>query len=154
MTRILIIEARFYNHLADGLLTGATQVLDANQCDYQVVTVPGIYELATALSMHVASQAINTLTSNPLGQGFDGYITLGCAIRGESDHYQFISAECMRALSQLAQSHHLALGNGVLTVHNEQQALVRSDPERKNMGGQAARACLRMLQLKQQLGIN
>ena len=147
MTNILILEARFYDHLADGLLAGAKVVLDQAGATYDIITVPGIYELSTALSLVVEKARRDDSAL------YDGFITLGCAIRGESDHYQFISAECMRSLSQLAVTHHLALGNGVLTVHNEEQALKRSDPARKNMGGQAARACLRMLALKRQLGV-
>ena len=108
--------------------------------------MPGIYELPTALSLVLEKARVDGASS------YDGFITLGCAIRGESDHYHFISGECMRSLSQLAVTHHLALGNGVLTVHNEAQALKRSDPVGKNMGGQAARACLTMLALKRRLG--
>ena len=147
MTRVLILESRFYDHLADGLLNGVREVLDMQGVSYDVITVPGIYELPAALAL-VVSRA---------GQGdvpaYDGYITLGCAIRGESDHYHFISQECMSALNRLSVQHHLALGNGVLTVHNESQAQKRSDPTRKNMGGQAARACLTMLLLKKKLGV-
>ena len=148
MTTVLILEARFYDHLADGLLKGATEVLAEAGVKHEVITVPGIYELPSALSLVVEKARIDGAAS------YAGFITLGCAIRGESDHYQFISAECMRGLSQLAATHHLALGNGVLTVHNESQALKRTDPARKNMGGQAARACLTMMALKRRLGVS
>jgi len=144
MTKVLILEARFYDHLADGLLKGVREVLGEASVDFDIVTVPGIFELPTALSM--------VLNTHP--KKYDGYITLGCAIRDESDHYHYISSECMHGLSQLAATHHLALGNGVLTVHDEAQALRRSDPLRKNMGGQAARACLAMLDLKRKLAGN
>ena len=94
----------------------------------------------------LAAQAQGTIRSR-----YIGYVALGCAIQGETDHYDFICGECMRGLSDLSVGHQLALGNGVLTVHNEAQALARSDPARKNFGGQAARACLRMIALKQEL---
>ena len=146
MTKVLILEARFYDHLADGLLDGAKQVLAEAGVNHDVITVPGIYELPTALSLVLEKAKVDGISA------YDGYITLGCAIRGESDHYHYICQECMRGLSHLAATHHLALGNGVLTVHDEGQALKRSDPARKNMGGQAARACLSMLSLKRRLG--
>jgi 6,7-dimethyl-8-ribityllumazine synthase len=146
MTKVLILEARFYDHLADGLLAGAKEVLAEAGVNFEVITVPGIYELTSALSLVLKKAESDGV------HDYDGYITLGTAIRGESDHYHYICQECMHGLNQLAVTHHLALGNGVLTVHNEEQALKRSDPKRKNMGGQAARACLSMLALKRRLG--
>lgn len=146
MSKVLILEARFYNHIADGLLAGATAALADAGYEHDLIQLPGIYELPASLSLAVASG----LTGN--APHYAGFITLGCAIRGESDHYHFICGECMRGLSDLAVTHHLALGNGVLTVHNEQQALRRSDPAQKNFGGQAARAAIRMISVKQQLG--
>jgi len=139
MPRVLIIEARFYDHIADGLLAGAVAALEAGGAAWERLTVPGIYELPAALAMVVAS-----------GQAYDGFVTLGCAIRGESDHYHHICAACITGLSEVAVAHRLALGNGVLTVHNEAQALHRSDPKRKDIGGQAGRACLRMMDLRRQ----
>lgn len=143
MSRVLIIEARFYDHIADGLLAGAVAELEKAGYEYDVVTVPGIYEIPAALALALHAQAEGTIAAR-----YEGYVTLGCAIRGESDHYHFICAECMRGLNQLATERRLALGNGVLTVHDEAQALARSEPARKNHGGQAGRACLRMIELK------
>lgn len=137
-SRILVIEARFYDHLADMLLEGATAELEKAGAVWETITVPGILELPAALAMVLDG-------ARP---PYDGFVTLGCAIRGESDHYHHISAECIRALNELSVGHRLAFGNGVLTVHNEEQALKRADPTRKNIGGQAARACLAMLALK------
>jgi 6,7-dimethyl-8-ribityllumazine synthase len=148
MSKVLILEARFYNHIADGLLAGATAALADAGYGHDVILLPGIYELPAALALAVEAGK----TGN--GPHYAGFITLGCAIRGESDHYHFICGECMRGLGDLAVTHHLALGNGVLTVHNEAQALRRSDPAQKNFGGQAARAALRMIEVKQQLGIS
>jgi len=146
MASVLIIEARFYDHINDGLLAGATAALEAAGVAFERITVPGIYEIPAALKLALTSQAQGTIRSR-----YAGYITLGCAIKGETDHYDFICAECMRGLNELAMANNLALGNGVLTVRNEDQALVRCDPARKNFGGQAARACLRMIALKQEL---
>lgn len=141
-SHILIIEARFYDHLADMLLQGATGALSEGGATWEVMTVPGVLEIPSALELVVAA------SDRP---HYDGYIVLGTAIRGESDHYDHVCSECMRGCTELSLRHHLALGNGVLTVHNEAQALKRADPARKNIGGMAARAALRMLDIKRQL---
>ena len=146
MARVLIIEARFYDHIADGLLDGATAALDAAGVEHDRIVVPGIYEIPAALELMLRAQRQGTIRAR-----YDGYVTLGCAIRGESDHYDYICTECMHGLNLSAVANGLALGNGVLTVHDEAQALDRSDPERKNIGGLAARACLRMMDLKRDL---
>lgn len=148
-TRVLILEARFYDHLADMLLSGVTQTLEAAGVAWDVITLPGILELPAALEMAVTAQAQNTLDAR-----YDGYVVLGTAIRGESDHYHHVSTACVNGCSEVATRHRLALGSGVLTVHNEAQALNRADPARKNLGGQAARACLRMLDLKRTLKLS
>jgi 6,7-dimethyl-8-ribityllumazine synthase len=145
MPKVLILEARFYNHIADGLLSGAVAALEAAGYGHDVIQLPGIYELPAALGLAVESGK----TAH-----YAGFITLGCAIRGESDHYHFICGECFRGLSDIAVRHNLALGNGVLTVHNESQALRRSDPAQKDHGGQAARAVLRMIEVKKQWGLS
>jgi 6,7-dimethyl-8-ribityllumazine synthase len=145
MARVLIIEARFYDHIADGLLSGAKQALEAKAtCD--VLTLPGIFEIPAALKLVLTAAEQGNQDSR-----YDGYVVLGCAIRGETDHYHHVSSECFRGVADLSMAYDLALGNGVLTVHDEAQALNRSDPQRKNMGGQAARACLRMMELKRKL---
>lgn len=149
MTRVLIIEARFYDHIADGLLKGVVAELAKNNVDYRVVTVPGILELPPTLALHVRAQEQGTIEDH-----YDGYVVLGCAIRGETDHYHHVSQEAFRGVQEVALKHLLAVGNGTLTVHNEKQALDRSMPERKNLGGQAARACLRMIEMKRELAIS
>lgn len=146
MGRVLIIEARFYDHIADGLLAGATAALEEAGMAVERITVPGIYEIPTALEMVLEAQRRG-------GKAYDGFVTLGCAIRGESDHYDYICTQCMRGQNDLAVANRIALGNGVLTVHDEAQALDRSEPARKNIGGLAARACLRMMALKRELKI-
>lgn len=144
--RVLIIEARFYDHIADMLLDGATKALDAAGVAWDKITVPGIFEIPAALQMVVAAQEQGTTAKR-----YDGYVTLGTAIRGESSHFDHVCTECMRGQADLSVAYRLALGNGVLTVFDEAQALARADSTRKNMGGQAARACLRMLDLKREL---
>ncbi len=146
MARVLIVEARFYNHIADNLLRGVTTVLEAATVDIDIIVVPGLYEIPAALEFALESQRQGRISAR-----YDGYVTLGCAIRGESDHYDHICTHAMRAIGDLSVAHRLALGNGVLTVHNEAQALVRSDPGRKDVGGMAARACLRMMEIKRDL---
>lgn len=148
-TRVLIIEARFYDHLADMLLAGAVQAVEAAGASWDKVTIPGVLELPTALEMYATAQAMGTTDIR-----YDGFVVLGTAIRGESDHYHHVSTACVNGCSDVAVRHRLALGSGVLTVHNEAQALNRADPARKNLGGQAARACLRMLDLKRALKLS
>lgn len=145
---VLIIEARFYDHIADMQLDGARQVLYDAECAVTVLTIPGILELPTALEMAAAAAKAGT------GPVYDAFVVLGTAILGESDHYHHVCHACMSGCSEVATRLHLALGNGVLTVHNEDQALKRADPGRKNMGGQAARAALRMLALKRDLKLH
>jgi 6,7-dimethyl-8-ribityllumazine synthase len=145
MSQILIIEARFYDHIADGLLAGAVAEFDKAGVTWTKILVPGIYEIPAALSMVLTAEEEGT------GPHYDGFLALGCAIRGESDHYHYICSSSMNDLSKLAVECNIALGNGILTVHDEAQALDRSDPARKNIGALAARACLRMVAFKNEL---
>lgn len=146
MTRVLVVEARFYDHIADGLLQGAVAELAKAGVEYKRIVVPGILEIPAAVALTLRAIEQGTVLDH-----YDGFVALGCAIRGESEHFHHVCTESMRALQDLAVAHCLAVGNGILTVHNEKQALDRSTPERKNMGGQAARACLRMIELKREL---
>ncbi len=134
--RVMIIEARFYTHIADMLLQGARAVLEEQEVRIDITTVPGILEIPAALEM------VDTTKS------YDGYVLLGTAIRGESDHYDHICQACINGCSEVAIRRHLAVGNGILTVHNEGQALKRADASQKNVGGLAARACISMVELK------
>jgi len=144
--RILIVEARFYDHIADGLLRGAVATLAEAGADHRRLTVPGILELPAAVRYVLDAAAAG-------GETYGGFVALGCAIRGETDHYHHVCREAMSGLQHLALAHSLAIGNGILAVHDEAQALARSEPERRNMGGQAARACLRMIAIKQELAL-
>ena len=132
--RFLIIEARFYEELADELVAGATAVLDAAGAAYDRISVPGVLETPAALAL-----AVDTGT-------YDGYVMLGCVIRGETSHYDLICNEVARALMDLSLSG-IPVGFGVLTVEDEKQAKVRADRKKKNKGAEAAAAVLRMVGL-------
>jgi 6,7-dimethyl-8-ribityllumazine synthase len=144
--RILIVEARFYDHLADALLEGAKAVLDAFGAEYDVVTVPGALEIPAAIAF--AEEGGH----RPAGVGaYDGYVALGTVIRGETYHFEIVSNESARGLMELSIGKRLAIGNGILTVEDEAQALVRARMSESDKGGGAARAALEMVALKQQL---
>jgi 6,7-dimethyl-8-ribityllumazine synthase len=134
MARILIVEARFYAQLNDLLLEGARAALDGHEVD--VVTVPGALEAPGAIALAAE------------GSGYDAYVALGVVIRGETYHFEIVAGESARALMALTLDG-LAIGNGILTVENEAQALARAHPADKNKGGEAAKAALAMLALKQ-----
>lgn len=142
--RVLVLEARFYNDLADALLAGATDVLSAHDVDFEVVTVPGALEIPGAIAM--AAQA-----GEGGGVSYDGYIALGCVIRGETYHFEVVSNESARGLMQLTLDRGLCIGNGVLTVEDEEQAWARARASQSDKGGGAARACLAMIGLKARL---
>ncbi len=146
--RVLIIEARFYEDLADNLAKGAVHQVTQAGAGYKRVFVPGIHEIPS-----VIRYAIRAMELRAIDFRFAGYIALGCAIRGETDHYDYICRSTFDALQRLNTEYSLALGNGILTVANREQAEERADPENKNLGGNAARTCLRMLQVKRELGL-
>jgi 6,7-dimethyl-8-ribityllumazine synthase len=139
MARFLIIEARFYDHLNDMLVAGAKAVLKAAGHQSEVVTVPGALEIPGAISL--ADQS---------GE-FDGYVAIGVVIRGETYHFEIVAGESARGVMALTMDG-LAIGNGILTVENEAQALVRADPAQKDKGGEAAKAALALLALKNRFG--
>jgi 6,7-dimethyl-8-ribityllumazine synthase len=136
--RVLIVEARFYDALADALLAGARDILEAFGAEIEVVSVPGALEIPGAVAMAEAA-----------GAGFDGYVALGCVIRGETYHFDIVSNESARGLMELTVRQGLAIGNGILTVEDEPQAWARANASEGDKGGGAARACLEMIALKQ-----
>ncbi|MBB4570144.1 MULTISPECIES: 6,7-dimethyl-8-ribityllumazine synthase [Rhizobium] len=142
---ILIVEARFYDDMADALLDGAKTALEEAGATYDVVTVPGALEIPAAIAM-----ALDGADNG--GTEYDGYVALGMVIRGETYHFDIVSNESSRALMDLAVSESLAIGNGILTVENDDQAWVRARRSDKDKGGFAARAALTMIALKQKLG--
>jgi len=138
--KILVIEARYYESISEDLLQGALAKLQVAGAEVVKVNVPGALEIP-----HIISYAEKAKS------GYDGYVALGCVIRGETTHYDYVCEESARALMDLAVDHQLAIGNGIITVENEAQAIARSKPDQKDKGGFAAAACLRMIQLRDEL---
>ena len=143
--RILIVEARFYDDLADALLEGATQALSAFGAEYDVVTVPGALEIPAAIAF--AEEGGH----RPAGQRYDGYVALGTVIRGETYHFEIVSNESARGIMELTVAKRLCIGNGILTTEDDEQAWARARFSEGDKGGGAARAALTMVALKQQL---
>jgi 6,7-dimethyl-8-ribityllumazine synthase len=143
--RILIVEARFYEGLADELRRGAGQALSAAGADYDVVSVPGALEIPGAIAF--AEEAGH----RPAGTRYDGFVALGAVIRGETYHFEIVSNESARGLMDLTIGRRLAIGNGVLTTETEEQAWARARITEGDKGGGAARACLEMIALRRRL---
>ena len=137
---VLILEARFYDDIADELARGAIAALDRAAATHDRVSVPGALELPAALAMAVQG-----------GGGYDGYVILGCVIRGETTHYDIVANESAHGVARLARDHALAVGFGVLTVENDAQAWERARVDRQNKGGAAADAALAMIALRRRL---
>ena len=143
MTRsphILLVEAPYYAHIAEHLRRGAERALAAAGATHEIVSVPGAFEMPAAIG--IVARATNR---------FDGFVALGCVIRGETTHYDHICAECARGLQDLAVREGLAIGFGVLTVENEAQALARASAENRDKGGEAVYACLALVDLKRRV---
>ena len=140
MARVLIAEARFYPHLNDMLLAGAQAAIDAAGHDHETVTVPGALELPAAIALVAESGR------------FDAYVALGVVIRGETFHFEIVAQESARGIMALTLDG-LAVGNGILTVVDEAQAIVRADPKQGDKGGGAARAALALLELKRRFSV-
>ncbi len=137
---ILIVEARFYDDLADELARGAIAELERRGASYERVAVPGVLEIPAAVAM-----------AHDSASRYDGYVTLGVVIRGETTHYDIVAGESARALMDLAVDHKLALGNGIQTVENQEQAWARARVDEKNKGGGAAAAALDVITLRNKL---
>jgi 6,7-dimethyl-8-ribityllumazine synthase len=145
---VLIVEARFYADIAEELLKGAVQTLTEAGATHERVSVPGAFEIPAAIAMTIEAQRVS-----PPHRSFDGFLALGCVIRGETTHYDYVCGECARALMDLSCHYQIALGFGILTVENGDQAWVRARVSEKNKGGVAARACLAMIELRRRLGL-
>ncbi len=135
MAKFLIVEARFYDHLNDMLVAGASKALKDAGHKVEVLTVPGALEIPGAIAL--ADQSGD----------FDGYVAIGVVIRGETYHFEIVAGESARGVMALTMDG-IAIGNGILTVENEAQALVRADPAQKNKGGEAAAAAMALLALR------
>jgi len=138
--KILIIEARYYEAISEDLLKGALAALQQAGAQVTKVNVPGALEIPHVISY---AEAANS--------GYDGYVALGCVIRGETTHYDYVCEESARALMDLAINQQLAIGNGIITVENEAQAIARSKVDQKNKGGFAANAVIRMIKIRAEL---
>jgi 6,7-dimethyl-8-ribityllumazine synthase len=144
--RILIVEARFYSDLADELLKGAIDALTAYGAAYEIITVPGALEIPGAIAL--AEEGGHRPDA---AAPFDGYVALGTVIRGETYHFEIVANESARGLMDLTIGKRLCIGNGILTVEDEEQAWARAKPSEGDKGGGAARAALTMVSLRQQL---
>jgi 6,7-dimethyl-8-ribityllumazine synthase len=141
--RILIVEARYYDDLADLLLAGAMAVLDEAGAEVERIGVPGALEIPPAVAMAVEAAQHN-------GRAFDGVVALGCVIRGDTIHFEIVSSESARGLMDIGITRALPIGNGIIPVNPEAQAFARARPEEMNKGGDAARAALALVRLKRQ----
>jgi 6,7-dimethyl-8-ribityllumazine synthase len=139
MAKFLIVEARFYEHMNDLLLEGAQTVIETAGHLHETITVPGALEVPGAIALAAESGR------------YDGYVALGVVIRGETYHFEIVAGESARGIMALTMDG-LAIGNGILTVENESQALTRAKPTEKNKGGEAAKAALAMMALKARFG--
>lgn len=135
MAKFLIVEARFYDHLNDMLVAGAKAALKSAGHEVEVVTVPGALEIPGTIAMAAESQQ------------YDCFVAIGVVIRGETYHFEIVAGESARGIMALTMDG-IAIGNGILTVENEQQALVRADPKQKDKGGEAAKAALALYELQ------
>ncbi|MBM3534328.1 MAG: 6,7-dimethyl-8-ribityllumazine synthase [Alphaproteobacteria bacterium] len=143
LPRMLIVEARFYEEISDHLFNGAAEVLRNAGVGFDRIAVPGALEIPAVIS--IAHQH-----GNPK---YDGYIALGCVIRGETTHYETVCSESARGLQVLAVTFGLALGNGILTCESWDQAMVRARPDGQNKGGGAAEACLAVFEVRRRFGL-
>ncbi|MDE1466786.1 6,7-dimethyl-8-ribityllumazine synthase [Aurantiacibacter sp. D1-12] len=139
MAHFLIVEARFYAHLNDMLIAGAKGALEAAGHTVDVITVPGALEVPGAIALAADSGK------------YDGFVALGVVIRGETYHFEIVAEESARGIMALTIDG-IAIGNGILTTENEEQAIVRADPAQSNKGSGAAVAAMRLLELRGQFG--
>ncbi|MXP09645.1 6,7-dimethyl-8-ribityllumazine synthase [Pseudoblastomonas halimionae] len=136
MAKFLIVEARFYETINDQLLEGARTALEQAGHTHETITVPGALEIPGAIALAIESDR------------YDGFVAIGCVIRGETYHFEIVAGESARAIMALTMDG-IAIGNGIITVETEKQAFARSDPYRKNKGGEAAQAAIAMLELQE-----
>ena len=137
--RILVVEGRYYEAVADALLAGARRALEQAHVEWTLVTVPGALEVPQAIAI-----ALDAAKRRP----FDGVVALGCVIRGETSHYDIVAGESARALMDIALARRLPVGNAILTVDTEAQAFARARPEGHDKGGSAVQAALSLVRLK------
>jgi 6,7-dimethyl-8-ribityllumazine synthase len=137
MTKILIVQADFYKKISALLLEGAVKKITDAGKEYEIITVPGAFEIPAVISFAKNSKK------------YDGFVALGCVIRGETTHYDYVCLESARGLNELAIKKNLAIGYGIITVENEAQAIERADMRKKDKGGFAANTCLEMIKFRE-----
>ena len=142
--RILIVEARYYDDLADLLLAGAVKVLEEAGADVERITVPGSLEIPGAIAIAIEA-------GRRRRRPYDGVVALGCVIRGDTIHFEIVSQESARGLMALSMTHALPIGTGIITVNTQSQAFARARVEEMDKGGDAARAALALVRVKRQL---
>ncbi len=138
--KILLVCSPYYKDITQNLIKGASEVLTSYSVEYKIINVPGALEIAPSIKFFSEKKTRNNL--------FDGFVALGCVIRGETYHFEIVSNESARALNVLSIKYSLPIGNGILTVDNKEQAIERSDPLKLNKGGGAALACLSLIKHK------
>jgi 6,7-dimethyl-8-ribityllumazine synthase len=143
MPHITVVQASFYPDIVDLQLQGAKAVLDRAGASYDILSVPGALEIPAAISF-----SIRALDFDPIRRRSDGFVALGCILKGGTHHDKIVAFESARGLQDLAIRYALAVGNGILACDTKEQAMERADPARMNRGGAAAEACLRMIELK------
>ena len=143
---LLIVEARFHDDLADALLDGATHALEEAGATFDVVTVAGALEIPAAISFALDAEAED-------GTGYDGFVALGTVVRGDTYHFEIVANESSRALMDLSVHEAVAIGNGILTTENDEQAWQRARRSEGDKGGFAARAALTMIALRERFGV-
>ena len=142
--RILVVEARYYDDIADLLLAGAMNELKGAGAEVELISVPGSLEIPIAIAL-----ALDAAMKKR--RPYDGVVALGCVIRGDTIHFEIVSNELARGLMDLAISRNVPIGNGIITVNTEAQAFARARTEEQDKGGDAARAALTLMRLKRQL---
>jgi len=142
--KILIVEALFYPHIAKGLRDGAAAALEEAGARFERIAVPGALEIPPAILFATRAAEKNAAA-------YDGFVALGCVIRGETAHFEIVANQSAAGLMELSVRYGLAIGNGILTCDNEEQAIARAAPGVRNKGGDAARACLALIEIRVRL---
>ena len=138
--KVLLVCSPYYKDITSNLVKGASDLLEANSVDYKILYVPGALEIAPAIKL-----VLDKYIQNPF---FDGYVALGCVIKGETYHFEIVANESSRAITNLSINYSIPIGNGILTVSDKDQAIKRSDPNQMNKGAGAALACLSLINIK------
>lgn len=138
--KVLLVCSPYYQNITNNLIEGAIKVLKSHSVEYEILNVPGALEIAPAIKL-----VIDKSKKKPL---FDGFVALGCIIRGETYHFEIVANESSRALTDLSLNYSIPIGNGILTVSSLDQAIKRSDPVQSDKGADAAMACISLINIK------